>query len=144
MQGWPFWARRILWGLALAPIALGCIGAIYQAVATEIDQRQYPPPGELVDLGGYKLHLYCIGDSGPTVILDALFPGTVSNWVWVQPAIAKTTQAALSTNSLTRVIDGATHTGLVDNQTYALQTSAAILEMVEAARTQRPLVSKHP
>jgi pimeloyl-ACP methyl ester carboxylesterase len=53
-------------------------------------------------------------------------------------------QAALSTNSLTRVIDGATHAGLVDNQNHAPQTSAAILQVVEAARTWQPLVSSQP
>jgi pimeloyl-ACP methyl ester carboxylesterase len=73
-------------------IAFGVIGAIYQAIATEIDRRNYPPPGQLVDVGGYKLHLYCTGTGTPTVILDPLFPGTVSNWAWVQPEIAKTTR----------------------------------------------------
>jgi hypothetical protein len=91
-RGFFFWVRRILLGLAVAPIALGVIGSIYQAIATEIDQRNYPPPGQLVDVGGYKLHLYCTGEGSPTVILDALFPGTDSNWVWVQPKIAKTTR----------------------------------------------------
>jgi pimeloyl-ACP methyl ester carboxylesterase len=87
-----FWVRRILLGLVVPPIALGVFGAIYQAIATAIDQHNYPPPGQLVDVGGYKLHLYCTGEGSPTVILDALFPGTVSNWVWVQPEIAKTTR----------------------------------------------------
>jgi hypothetical protein len=49
-------------------------------------------------------------------------------------------QAALSTNSLTRVIDGATHAGLVDNRSHALQTSAAILQVVQAVRTGQPMV----
>jgi hypothetical protein len=48
-------------------------------------------------------------------------------------------QAELSTNSLTRLIDGATHAGLVDNQRYASQTSAVILRVVEAVRTGQPL-----
>ena len=67
-------------------------GATYQAVATQRDERAFPPPGRLVDVGGYRLHLYCIGRGTPTVILDALFPGTVSNWAWVQPEIAATTR----------------------------------------------------
>ena len=88
----PSWVRRILLGLAIVPIALGVIGAIYQALATEIDRRRYGPPGRLVDVGGYRLHLYCTGEGRPTVILDALFPGTVSNWVWIQPEISRTTR----------------------------------------------------
>ncbi|MEO1431574.1 MAG: alpha/beta hydrolase [Cyanobacteria bacterium J06633_8] len=42
---------------------------IYQAIATWIEDKQ-SPPGQLIDIGGYKLHLYTIGDSTPTVILD--------------------------------------------------------------------------
>jgi hypothetical protein len=48
-------------------------------------------------------------------------------------------QAQLSTNSVIRIIDGATHTGLVDNQTHASRTSAATREVVEAVRTGQPL-----
>jgi len=78
--------------LIVTPIVLGIIGAGYQAIATEADLRAYPPPGQLVDVGGYKLHIHCVGEGAPVVILDALFPGTVSNWGWVQPEIAKTTK----------------------------------------------------
>lgn len=28
-------------------------------------------PGEMVDVGGYSLHLNCIGEGGPTVVMDA-------------------------------------------------------------------------
>jgi pimeloyl-ACP methyl ester carboxylesterase len=35
--------------------------------------------------------LYCIGEGSPTVILDASFPAQVSNWIWVQSQVAKTT-----------------------------------------------------
>ncbi|MEM6404744.1 MAG: alpha/beta hydrolase, partial [Cyanobacteria bacterium P01_D01_bin.116] len=42
---------------------------IYQAIATWIEDKQ-SPPGQLIDIGGYKLHLYTMGKSRPTVILD--------------------------------------------------------------------------
>ncbi|MEO1185552.1 MAG: alpha/beta hydrolase, partial [Cyanobacteria bacterium J06636_27] len=42
---------------------------IYQIIATWIEDKQ-PPPGQLIDIGGYKLHLYTMGKSRPTVILD--------------------------------------------------------------------------
>ena len=41
---------------------------------------------------------------------------------------------ALSTNSVQRVVNGATHTSLLHNPQHAQQTSAAILEIVEAVR----------
>jgi pimeloyl-ACP methyl ester carboxylesterase len=84
--------RRTGLVLVAALLALVLIGAAYQAIATVTDSRNHPPPGQLVDVGGYSLHIYCQGTGTPTVILDALFPGTVSNWAWVQPEIAKTTR----------------------------------------------------
>jgi pimeloyl-ACP methyl ester carboxylesterase len=84
--------RRTLSVLALALLALGLAGAAYQGIATALDSRRYPAPGRMVDVGGYRLHIYCTGQGAPTVILDALFPGTVSNWAWIQPDIARTTR----------------------------------------------------
>jgi hypothetical protein len=49
-------------------------------------------------------------------------------------------QAALSTNNLTKVVDGATHAGLVDNQAAASVTSGIIRQVVEAVRRGGPLV----
>jgi pimeloyl-ACP methyl ester carboxylesterase len=84
--------RRTLAVLMLTLLGLALAGMSYQGIATAIDEHRYPPPGRLVDVGGYRLHLYCLGQGRPTVILDALFPGTVSNWAWVQPDIARTTR----------------------------------------------------
>ncbi|MGB6298044.1 MAG: alpha/beta hydrolase [Rivularia sp. (in: cyanobacteria)] len=42
---------------------------IYQLIATWIENKK-SPPGQLIDVGGYKLHLYTMGKSYPTVILD--------------------------------------------------------------------------
>lgn len=91
-RGRGLWVRRGLVFIALALLTLAGAGASYQAVATWLDARAYPPPGQLVDVGGYRMHIYCLGEGSPTVILDALFPGTVSNWVWVQPQIARATR----------------------------------------------------
>ncbi|HEY9694085.1 MAG TPA: alpha/beta hydrolase [Oculatellaceae cyanobacterium] len=44
--------------------------SIYHTVASKIEKDKYPPPGQLIDVGGYKLHLYSIGEGSPTVIFD--------------------------------------------------------------------------
>ncbi len=84
--------RRVLLTLLVALVALVGIGAIYQAVATEIDKRAYPPPGQLVDVDGHRLHLHCVGTGSPTVILETTSDGTSANWAWVQPELARTTR----------------------------------------------------
>jgi pimeloyl-ACP methyl ester carboxylesterase len=83
---------QVLIGLVLLVVLLALVGAIYQIVATRSDERRYPPPGELVDVGGYRLHIHCIGEGSPTVVLDAGLPGTSLDWCLVQPAIAQFTQ----------------------------------------------------
>jgi pimeloyl-ACP methyl ester carboxylesterase len=79
----------VLLVLLLTPIVAG---AIYQLVATAVDNGKYPAPGQMVDVGGYRLHIYCMGAGSPTVILDASSIDTVSSWAWVQPEVAKTTR----------------------------------------------------
>jgi pimeloyl-ACP methyl ester carboxylesterase len=48
--------------------------------------------------------------------------------------------ATLSTNSLHRVIDGATHTSLVSDPEDAAATARGILDVVSAVRAARPLI----
>src|SRR5262245_45485638 len=51
-----------------------------------------PPPGKLVDLGGWRLHLNCTGRvsaSQPTVILEAGAGGFSVDWSLVQPEVAR-------------------------------------------------------
>ena len=49
--------------------------------------------------------------------------------------------ASLSTNSVWRVVDGATHQGLLAEKQYAVLTSQAVLDVVTAARTNQPLTA---
>lgn len=79
-----------------AIILLGCTlaaGTIYQSVSTKIDAYFYPPPGRMIDVGGFKMHINCMGDSekkGPTVILEAGAGGCNSlEWSLVQPEVSQ-------------------------------------------------------
>jgi hypothetical protein len=49
--------------------------------------------------------------------------------------------ARLSTNSVHRIIDGATHEDLIANEEDAAATTQAILDVVAAVRSQGALVS---
>lgn len=89
------WVRLILLGVIALPVLLGVLGFIYQSIGEAVDAQMYPPPGQRVDVGGYSLHIYCTGtpkEGVPTVVLEALFPGTVSNWAWLQPDVAMATR----------------------------------------------------
>ena len=67
-------------------------GLLYQMVATAQDAKDFPPPGQMVDVGGHKLHINVTGQGGPTVVLDAGVCDCSLNWCLVQPEVAKFTQ----------------------------------------------------
>lgn len=48
--------------------------------------------GELVDVGGRRLYIECIGSGQPTVLLEAGFGGTSQNWADVLPELGRTTR----------------------------------------------------
>jgi pimeloyl-ACP methyl ester carboxylesterase len=73
-------------------IVLALAGASYEAVAAAGDARRYPMPGQLVDVGGYRLHIQCVGTGSPTVVLDAGLGGSSLDWNLVQSGLASTTR----------------------------------------------------
>jgi pimeloyl-ACP methyl ester carboxylesterase len=92
-------ARRGLPGFAalVAAPALAAVAAGFQAVAAARDRRTYPPPGQLVDAGGPRLHLHVAGTTGaprgrPTVVLDAGIGSCSPHWAWVQEELAPYTR----------------------------------------------------
>jgi len=96
LQGKPAHRRRSCLG-CLGRLAIGSLvflviimaaGAIYQAAASASDLKKYPPPGQLYDVGGHKLHLYCTGEGSPTVILEAGAASPALAWYLVQEKVA--------------------------------------------------------
>src|SRR5215475_394970 len=79
--------------LALAPLpALFAPQAVTVAPQSQPEQPPFPPPGRLVDVGGWRLHLNCTGEaraSQPTVILEAGLGDFSVEWSLVQPGVAK-------------------------------------------------------
>jgi len=72
-------------GMRLIP----AVCALYLTLTTGFSQTPgapYPPTGKLVDVGGYRVHLYCTGEGSPTVLIVASFS---FDWGLVQPEVAK-------------------------------------------------------
>jgi pimeloyl-ACP methyl ester carboxylesterase len=63
--------RRVLWTVAAAAIALPLTGCLYESTAAARAARRFPPPGRLIDVGGRRLHLLCIGNGRPIVLFEA-------------------------------------------------------------------------
>jgi len=64
-------------GTAAGYIALGVllpvagIGLSHEAVGEYRDRHRFPLKGAQVAVDGHQMHLFCIGDGNPTVILEA-------------------------------------------------------------------------
>src|SRR5215213_3945051 len=91
-RGLGSWIRRGLVWMIAGLLALAVIGAIYQVIATQIDQRTYSPPGEMVDVNGHLMHINCMGEGGTTVVLEAANFGMSAHWFRVQQQLGKTTR----------------------------------------------------
>jgi pimeloyl-ACP methyl ester carboxylesterase len=76
--------------LVLLILVLGT--AIVGAIARSNLARKYSVPGELVDMGGYRMHINCLGQGSPTVLLEAGKGDFSLTWTYVQPEIAKSTR----------------------------------------------------
>src|SRR4051794_11883465 len=86
------WIGRGLAALVGLIVVLALVGASYEAIAAAGDARHYPAPGQLVDIGGYRLHIQCVGAGSPTVVLDAGLGGSSLDWSLVQPELGRSTR----------------------------------------------------
>jgi pimeloyl-ACP methyl ester carboxylesterase len=85
------WIR--LGRVVVSILGLALVGAIYESIAEAADAKAYPPPGQLVDVGGYRLHINCTGTGSPTVVIVSGLGDWSTSWGGVvQPEVAKTTR----------------------------------------------------
>ena len=79
----------LAWVMALVSFALPATAVVTRH---QPSQPPFPPPGKLVDVGGWRLHLNCTGEvraSQPTVILEAGVGDFSVEWSLVQPGVAQ-------------------------------------------------------
>src|SRR4051794_1077652 len=86
--------RRMLYPV-ITVLALASIGAGYETVAEATDAHAHRMPGQLVDVGGHRLHLSCTGTGSPTVVLEAGGGEMAANLGWITPAIARSTRVCV-------------------------------------------------
>jgi pimeloyl-ACP methyl ester carboxylesterase len=73
----------LLLGLGLLALGPRLVPAQQQPVVSP------PPQGELVDLGGHRLHFHCTGKGAPTVIVEHGFDEFSFDWMFVQSAVSQ-------------------------------------------------------
>ena len=87
-------ARWLLY-VVVGVLALASIGGGYETVREAMDARAYPAPGRLIDVGGHRLHLSCIGSGSPTVVLEPGAGNMSSSLGWITPAVGRDTRVCV-------------------------------------------------
>jgi len=78
-----------------ALLALASVRGGYETLREAADARAYPMPGQLIDVGGHRLHLNCTGSGSPTVVLEPGGGEMSSNLGWIAPAVARDTRVCV-------------------------------------------------
>jgi pimeloyl-ACP methyl ester carboxylesterase len=90
------WSRPVILYPFLAVLLLAAFGGGYETIREAMDKSAYTMSGELIDVGGYKLHISCTGSGSPTVILEAGLgqPAAMMSG-WIQPGVATVTRVCV-------------------------------------------------
>ena len=83
------YAKSGLLAVVVLIIALPMFGFTYEKIMAPGDAERYPPIGQMVDVGGHHLHIYCEGEGSPTVILEGGAGMAALSWYLTQPLIAE-------------------------------------------------------
>jgi pimeloyl-ACP methyl ester carboxylesterase len=80
--------RFIKW-ITFGVVVTLIVGALYQFVATHLDESHFPPTGQFIEVDGHNIHINCSGEGTPTVILEAGLGGGSLDWSLIQPEVAR-------------------------------------------------------
>jgi pimeloyl-ACP methyl ester carboxylesterase len=80
--------RHVLQAAALGAGMTGVASAAYQGYGMARDRRRHPPPGDLVDIGGQRLHLLMAPGAGPPLVIVAALGDPAIVWLAMQRALA--------------------------------------------------------
>lgn len=81
--------KRFVLIVLVSLLSAAAAGAVYQTLSVRRDAARFPPPGRLVDVGGRRLHLLCIGDGRPTVIFEASMSSSSVSFAEARSAISR-------------------------------------------------------
>ena len=126
--------RRWLLYPLVAVLALAAIGGGYQTVRESIEATAYPMPGQLIDVGGHRLHLSCMGSGSPTVVLEPGMGGASLDMAWIAPAVARDSRVCVYDRA------GRGWSDAADGPQDATQTATDLHTLLERAHIPGPYV----
>ena len=87
-------SRWLLYPVIAVLFLFGIAGAA-ETVLAAVDDATVPKTGELVDIGGRKLHIACMGTGSPTVVFQAGLAQGSADWGQIAPAVAANTRVCV-------------------------------------------------
>ena len=118
----------------LTVLALASIGGGYETVRESIDATAYPPPGQLIDVGGHRLHLNCTGSGSPTVVLEPGLGEVSAGMGWIAPVVARDTRVCVYDRA------GRGWSDPADGPQEAVQTTTDLHTLLDHAHIPGPYV----
>jgi pimeloyl-ACP methyl ester carboxylesterase len=128
-RGCLFYVTRGLEWFGIALAALVLLGVAYQTIATELDKRNYAPRGQLYTVNGHQMHMICMGEGSPAVILQAGASAESLWWYRVQNQLAEHTQVCAFDRpgmGWSEPVDGSRDALTIDAELHALVEEAGI------------------
>jgi pimeloyl-ACP methyl ester carboxylesterase len=126
--------RRWLVYPLLAMLALASIGGGYETGRETIDSATYPPPGQLIDVGGHRLHISCTGSGNPTVVLEPGLGEASPGMGWIALAVARDTRVCVYDRA------GRGWSDAADGPQDAVQTATDLHTLLDRAHVPGPYV----
>jgi len=70
--------------------------ALLWVIFSSVSANEFPPvPGQRHDIGGYQLHIHCLGTGSPTIIIDTGLGDDSSDWQAIVEQSSLTTQTCV-------------------------------------------------
>ena len=129
------WIKRLAAGV-VALIIVALLGAFsYEQISRVLADRNYPPPGRFIDVGGHELHAVDRGVGTPTVIFETGlgFDGHLP-WHLVQDEVAQFTRSV----SYDRA--GVLYSERGDNPKSAAAVSGELAALLQAGGFEPPYI----
>lgn len=79
----------------IAVLFLFAVTGALETVLAAVDEATVPKTGQLVDIGGRKLHIACTGTGSPTVVFQAGLAQGSADWGRIAPAVAEHTRVCV-------------------------------------------------
>lgn len=125
---------RVLLYPVIAVLILASLGGGYEAVGETADAAAHPRPGQLIDVGGHRLHLSCTGSGGPTVVIEPGAGEMSSHAGWIAPAVARHTRVCVYDRA------GRGWSEPADTRRYGAQTAADLHTLLRRGNVPGPYV----